>query len=180
MTPAKHLSARLRPLAGLLALLLAGPGLAHGEPVRLETVIAAMGPMGAKSMQKGILSGQPLITGEWGGFGFTVGLRFCEPNPDGSPLCEAAAFKTCERLPGPVTPELLKFANAYNLRRYAGTVVVDQESDTTIVLCVTDEVNLRDENLFGSEEVNVWYQAAYDFRSVLDESGLLRQDAAAD
>ena len=156
--------------AALAALLIGTSGSALAAPASLSVVRDAMIAVGVKSVDVAILSGQPTLSGELDGMGIVVALRACQSIDVGDRLCGEVAFKACR----PLTPAgatdrsaRLEEANDYNLGRNGGTMTLGAHPALGEVVCVTDEVNLRDENDFGSEEAYSFAQSLSDFRAFL-------------
>ncbi|MFN3314689.1 MAG: hypothetical protein ACK46Q_14655 [Hyphomonas sp.] len=156
-----------RLAASLLALtaLSAAPALA--EPVSLHAVRDALNMGGLKGAQIGIVFGQPMVSGDLQGIGTVAALRRCGEGVAGR-ACEEVAFKACIQLK-PVADRLalLESANAYNLERYAGVMVIDANNLLGDVACVMLHIDLRGDTVFGMHEVYHWQQALTDFRSYL-------------
>ncbi len=162
-------------IAALVTLTLGLTGAAVAAPASLSQVRDAMIALGVKSVDVAILSGQPTLSGELDGMGIVVALRACQSIDTGERLCGETAFKACRPLTatgGMDRAARLEEVNQYNLGRYAGTMTLDDHPALGPVFCVVDEVNLRDENDFGSEEAYEFAQALTDFRSFLLDRGV--------
>lgn len=151
-----------------LSLALAGALPAAAEATHVHAVRDALNAAGLKGTRIGILSGQPMVSGDLQGIGTVAALRRCSPPGDNRRMCEEVSFKACIQLQPAVSREsLLAAANEYNLQRYAGTMVIDDNNLLGDMACVMLHIDLRDENEFDMHEVYHWTQALTDFRSYL-------------
>lgn len=158
----KRLSAALLAFAALSS----GPALA--QPVGVHAVRDALNMAGLKGAQIGILYGQPMVSGELHGVGTVAALRRCSEGDSGGRICEEVAFKACIQMaPTADRLALMEAANAYNLQRYAGVMVIDENNLLGDVACLMLHIDLRGETVFGMHEVYHWAQALTDFRSYL-------------
>lgn len=169
---------RLFALAALAAASLSPAATAERADVR--SVRQVFESIGVKKARAAILSGQPMLSGELQGLGFVAGLRRCEEGLDDSMKCEEVALKSCLPLAaGNERIVLLEAANRFNLNRYAGKLYIDTTDDIGAVACTVVQFAFDDENSFGLDEAYIWSQALTDFRSFLEEEGILLRDPSA-
>ncbi|MFN7055896.1 hypothetical protein [Hyphomonas sp.] len=155
-------------ILGAAAATMCLPLMAAADPVGVHAVRDALIAAGLKGAQIGILSGQPMVSGDLQGIGTVAALRRCTPGDPGRRVCEEVGFKACVQMqPTADRLLLLELANEYNLSSYAGTMVIDDNRLLGDMSCVTLFIDLRDENVFAMDEVYHWSQALTDFRSYL-------------
>lgn len=157
----------------LVLTLLAVAQTGAADPVNIFRVRDVLHSIGQKNSRLGILSGQPIVSGDLQGLGTVVALNKCDDADTDRQVCEEVNFKACVRLlPWAERLEMLEAANDYNLKSYAGTMVLDSSQSVGPVACILMDVDLRDENVFDTDEAYSWSQALTDFRSYLKDQDI--------
>jgi hypothetical protein len=146
---------------------------AQADPVSIFRVRDVLDSIGQKGSRLGILSGQPMVSGDLQGLGTVVALNKCNDADTGEQTCEEVNFKACVRLlPWVERLEILEAANDYNLKSYAGSIVLDSSQSVGPVACILMDADLRDGNVFDTGEAYKWAQALTDFRSYLKDQDI--------
>lgn len=153
---------------------------AQAEPTTVFRVRQVLDSIGQKSSQLGILYGQPTVSGDLQGLGTVTALNKCDDADSDKQSCEEVNFKACVRLlPWADREQMLEAANDYNLKSYAGNMVLDTSDRVGPIACIRMAVDLRDENAFDVHEAYNWAQALTDFRSYLKDEDLPVLDPSA-
>jgi hypothetical protein len=153
------------------------PFAATADPVDIRAVRQVLESAGVDDIQAGIVSGTPLLSGEMQKLGFVTGLSRCQTDDFGVHICEEVAFKACLQLAASnVRGDLLEIANTYNLRRYAGSMVISSDDIAGEIVCTLLRIDVSDDNSFGLDETYRWAQALTDFKSFLVDSDVTLRD----
>lgn len=162
-----------RPAGLVAATLFLCASIAQAEPTNLFKVRDVLDSVGQKSSRMGVLFGQPTVSGELQGLGTVTALNKCDTADTSKQACEEVNFKACIRLlPWADRTQMLEAVNEYNLKSYAGKMVLDSSDRVGPITCILMEVDLRDENIFSQDEAYNWAQALTDFRSYLKDENL--------
>lgn len=162
-----------RPAILLFVALILSASTAQAEPTSVFRVRDVLDSIGQKSSRIGILFGQPTVSGDLQGLGTVTALNKCNDADTDKQTCEEVNFKACVRLqPWADRAPVLEAVNDYNLKSYAGTMVLDSSDRIGLITCILMDVDLRDENVFETDEAYNWSQALTDFRSYLKDEDL--------
>lgn len=162
-----------RILVSVLSML--GAFIAHAEPVKIDVASRLLYAEGARSLQGAILYGDPTITGEYFGQGFTATLLDCEKDGSG---CNSVRFRACHDSTGVPRAEMLEILNAYNNEFYRGTAFVQSDGSYGDVMCLKYEIELLESNFLQRKHIRNAGAAMEDFEEHIENALLDRLSAS--
>lgn len=156
----------MKPVLSLFVAIVAMAAQAFAAPITLVDLQRELGKRGVKAVQIAYLKGFPVAAGEFDGQPFFAILRNCAL---GKEPCESIRFEACGGPSELPRTDLLEIVNAYNAGFYSGSAFVEPNADLGSLACVRLQMEFRDENLFGMDEVFAWQQTIEDFLDFYDE-----------
>ena len=158
---------RMRYFISSLSILLAVMA-AQSEPLTIQSVMQELRDRGANSVDGALIFGDPLVTGEFDGQGFSLRLGHCDHDTNGGD-CRSTVFSSCTPVPELTQLETLKMIDAYNgdLDR-RGALYSDTIVGIGAAVCVKVRRNFHDEDAFDLSDIFDWQSAFGDFEEYLD------------
>ena len=156
----------MKPILALFIALVPMAAQALAAPITLVDLKRELDKRGVEAVQIAYLKGFPVAAGEFDGQPFFAILRNCAL---GKEPCGSVRFEACGRPSGLPRSELLEIVNGYNAGFYSGSAFVEPNADLGALACVRLQIEFRDENLFGMDEVFAWQQTIEDFLNFYDE-----------
>lgn len=142
---------------------------AHSQPLSIQSVMQELRDRGAKSVDGALIFGDPLVTGEFDGQGFSLRLGLCDHDTIGDD-CRSTVFSSCIPVPELTELDTLKMIDAYNGELdHRGTLYSDTIIGIGPAVCVKVRRNFHDEDAFDLADIFDWQLAFGDFADYLDE-----------
>lgn len=142
---------------------------AHSQPLSIQSVMQELRDRGAKSVDGALIFGDPLVTGEFDGQGFSLRLGLCDHDTIGDD-CRSTVFSSCIPVPELTELETLKTIDAYNGELdHRGTLYSDTIIGIGPAVCVKVRRDFHDEDAFDLADIFDWQLAFGDFADYLDE-----------
>ncbi|MEL6691432.1 MAG: hypothetical protein AAFQ12_00165 [Pseudomonadota bacterium] len=142
---------------------------AQSEPLTIQSVMQELRDRGANSVDGALIFGDPLVTGEFDGQGFSLRLGLCDHDTIGND-CRSTVFSSCIPVPTLTELDTLKMIDTYNgdLDR-RGALYSDAIVGIGPAVCVKLRRNFHDEDAFDLSDIFDWQLAFGDFKEYLDE-----------
>ena len=160
---------RLRVRYFISSLIIAVAALsAHSEPLSIQSVMQELRDRGANSVDGALIFGDPLVTGELDGQGFSLRLGLCDHDTLGGD-CRSTVFSSCTPVPELTELDTLKMIDTYNgdLDR-RGTLYSDTIAGIGPAICTKVRRDFHDEDAFDLSDIFDWQLAFGDFKEYLD------------
>ena len=143
--------------------------IAVSQPLTIQSVMQELRDRGAKSVDGALIFGDPLVTGEFDGQGFSLRLGLCDRDTIGGD-CRSTVFSSCIPVPELTELDTLKMIDAYNgeLDR-RGTLYSDSIVGIGPAVCVKVRRDFHDEDAFDLSDIFDWQLAFGDFEEYLEE-----------
>ena len=143
---------------------------AHSQPLTIQSVMQELRDRGANSVDGALIFGDPLVTGEFDGQGFSLRLGLCDHDTIGGD-CRSTVFSSCTPVPELTELETLKMIDAYNgdLDR-RGALYSDAIVGIGPAVCIKVRRNFHDEDAFDLSDIFDWQLAFGDFEEYLGKT----------